>query len=157
MPTPHQLNYQKVLGEAETRKNTNRKEESSELVVGFLRRRLVDEVEIKKEFRFHPTRLWRIDVAVPDLKIGIEIQGGNFGGPGIVCDKCGKPVHRRLANGRVIRVIDNGRHANATRLRGEYEKLSSAASLGWKMFLFMPEQIRNGLAYQLLEPALSRR
>lgn len=31
-----------------------------------------------REFRFHPTRLWRFDFCWPDLRIALEIEGGVF-------------------------------------------------------------------------------
>lgn len=34
------------------------------------------------EFRFHPTRKWRLDFALPDRKFGIEIEGLVPGGKG---------------------------------------------------------------------------
>lgn len=32
-----------------------------------------------KEFQFHPTRQWRADYCLPNLKILIELEGGVFG------------------------------------------------------------------------------
>lgn len=31
--------------------------------------------DLVREFRFHPTRLWRLDFAFPSVKLGIEIDG----------------------------------------------------------------------------------
>lgn len=31
--------------------------------------------DLTREYRFHPTRLWRFDFAFPSLRIGIEIDG----------------------------------------------------------------------------------
>ena len=56
------------------------------------------------EYRFHPPRRWRFDYACLELKIAIEVNGGNFVG---------------------------GRHSNPVALGKEYEKMSQAAADGW--------------------------
>lgn len=33
-------------------------------------------VECVKEYRFHSSRMWRFDYAIPSLRIAIEIDGG---------------------------------------------------------------------------------
>lgn len=58
------------------------------------------------EYKFHPTRRWRIDYACLSHKIAIEVNGGNF-------------------------VF--GRHSNPIQLAKEYEKRANAAALGWVM------------------------
>ena len=30
------------------------------------------------EYKFHPTRRWRFDLAWPDKKVAVEVQGGIF-------------------------------------------------------------------------------
>lgn len=66
------------------------------------------------EFKFHPTRKWRFDFAIPDLKIAIEIDGGLF-------------IY--------------GRHNHAVSMIKDYEKFNSAAALGWVVLKFIPSQL----------------
>jgi very-short-patch-repair endonuclease len=82
------------------------------------------------EHRFHPTRRWRFDAAFPEKRIGVEIDGGAFIG---------------------------GRHTRGVGFKNDCEKLNNAALLGWRVFRFLPEQIRNGEVYDTLAQALGVR
>jgi hypothetical protein len=68
------------------------------------------------EYRFHPARRWRLDFAWPDLQIAVEVQGGIWTG---------------------------GRHATGRGLLADYDKLSTAAVMGWCVILVTPSQIRS--------------
>ena len=81
------------------------------------------------EYRFHPVRRWRFDAAFPDRKIAIEIDGGVF-----------------LPSG--------GRHNRGAGFRGDCEKINEAALLGWRIFRFLPEQLKSGHVGSILERAL---
>lgn len=61
-------------------------------------------LEWETEFRFHPPRRWRFDYACKELKLAVEVNGGNFVG---------------------------GRHINPVSLSKEYEKIGQAAADGW--------------------------
>lgn len=63
------------------------------------------------EYRFHPPRRWRFDYACLELKIAVELNGGNFVG---------------------------GRHSNPVALGKEYEKMSQAAADGWAVLICTP-------------------
>lgn len=63
--------------------------------------------ELATEHRFHPSRKWRFDFALPLLKVAIEIDGGVFG---------------------------NGRHNRASGFIKDCEKLNHAAAAGWRVF-----------------------
>lgn len=63
--------------------------------------------ELATEHKFHATRKWRFDFAIPALKIAIEIDGGVFG---------------------------NGRHNRASGFIKDCEKLNAAAAAGWRVF-----------------------
>jgi len=68
-----------------------------------------------KEYAFaFPERKWRMDYAVPGEKVAIEIDGGLF---------------------------IKGAHANPAAIRANYEKLNTAASMGWRVWKYLPEQI----------------
>lgn len=70
-------------------------------------------VECVREYRFHPTRQWRFDYAIPDLRIAIEIDGG---------------------------IWINGRHNRASGYIGDMEKFNAAATLGWVVLKFTPQE-----------------
>lgn len=75
--------------------------------------------EPEAEFRFAPPRRWRFDWAWPDRKLAVEQDGG---------------VHIR------------GRHTRGTGFVKDMEKLNRAASLGWVVLRFTPDQVRSGVA-----------
>jgi hypothetical protein len=68
----------------------------------------------EKEYKFHHVRKWRMDYAVPRALVAIEVQGGLF---------------------------VKGAHSNPAAIRSYYEKLNAAASLGWRVWQYAPEQI----------------
>lgn len=70
-------------------------------------------IECVREYRFHPTRQWRFDYAIPDLRIAIEIDGG---------------------------IWINGRHNRASGYLGDMEKFNAAATLGWVVLKFTPQE-----------------
>lgn len=72
--------------------------------------------ELTAEYKFHPTRKWRFDFALPALKLAIEIDGGAF-----------------LANG--------GRHGRGMGMVKDCEKYRAAADLGWLVWRFSPKCI----------------
>ena len=37
-------------------------------------------LETKREYRFHPTREWRFDFAIPAAHVAIEVEGGVWNG-----------------------------------------------------------------------------
>jgi hypothetical protein len=71
-------------------------------------------LEFAEEFRFHPVRIWRFDLAVPSLKLAIEYQG-----------------HGATGGGKHI-----GRHASVTGMSGDCEKENTAQAMGWKVLKF---------------------
>ncbi len=66
------------------------------------------------EFRFHPTRKWRFDFAWPEHKVAMEIEGA---------------------------VWVRGRHTRGSGFVKDMEKYNAAASLGWRVFRFTPQQV----------------
>lgn len=85
--------------------------------------KLLEEVEQ----RFHPTRRWRFDLAFPERKVAVELDGGVFSG---------------------------GRHARGAGIRSDCEKFSEAAALGWRVLRVLPEHVQSGQALTWLEKAL---
>lgn len=79
------------------------------------------------EYRFAPERKWRFDFAFVEQKCAVEINGGKW-------------------------QMGGGRHNTA----GDYEKLQTAAALGWRVFPVLPEQLTNDpqAVFDLLREAL---
>lgn len=82
------------------------------------------------EHRFSVSRKWRFDIAWPEKKVAIEVQGGLFTG---------------------------GRHVRGAALLREYEKLNHACAAGWAVFLFTPQQIESGEWEPFVRTALEAR
>lgn len=82
------------------------------------------------EYRFHPVRKWRFDFAWPSERLAVEVNGGAFAAGG-------------------------GRHTRGAGFRSDAEKLAEAAILGWRVIPVLPEQIRSGLALELVRRALA--
>lgn len=79
------------------------------------------------EHRFHPQRRWLIDVAWPDLKLGVELQGG---------------------------VFVRGAHARGTQYRKDCEKLNTAQLMGWRLLWFTYPDLNDGSATAMIREAL---
>ena len=71
------------------------------------------------EFKFHPTRRWRADLAYPDKMILIECEGGSWSG---------------------------GRHVTGQGFEDDCQKYAEAAVLGYRVLRFTGKQIRAGYA-----------
>lgn len=88
-------------------------------------------VEVWAEYKFHPTRKWRFDYAIPDLQIAIEIDGGVFIG---------------------------GRHSRGMGQKKDMEKMNAAAEMGWLVFHFVPrEKLSQQVTSQLWKTIKMRR
>lgn len=102
-----------------------------------------------REFRFHPDRMWRSDLAYPEKKILIEIDGGSFGRV-VVCHQCKSNVLRKLADGRFVPIREGGRHSGGVATEKDNEKRNAALALGFRPFGFAPKHIKDGYAAQLI-------
>jgi hypothetical protein len=79
-----------------------------------------------REFRFHPTRLWRFDHAWPAEKVALEVEGGAWA---------------------------NGRHNRASGFIADMEKYSEAAADGWLVLRVLPDQLRSQKTADLIARA----
>lgn len=70
--------------------------------------------EVVREHRFHATRLWRFDYAVPAYKIALEVEGGVWTG---------------------------GRHTSPKGFLADMEKYNAAALLGWVVVRTTPDKL----------------
>lgn len=79
--------------------------------------------DVSAEYKFHPTRRWRFDWALPDLKIAFEFDGGVWTG---------------------------GRHTRGEGFSLDCEKLNMAQLMGWRVFRFTAAHV-TGHAQEILE------
>jgi very-short-patch-repair endonuclease len=79
------------------------------------------------EYKFHPTRRWRMDFAWVDRKLALEIQGGAFVG---------------------------GRHSRGMGQVKDMEKFSEAAILGWRVLHCTPRDVKTGAVLEMVRRAL---
>lgn len=79
------------------------------------------------EYQFHPVRKWRFDLAWPQFKVAIEVQGGLW---------------------------MQGRHVQPAALEKEYEKLNIAAALGWRPLYILPDNLCRASTVVLLKAML---
>lgn len=80
------------------------------------------------EYRFHPTRRWRFDLAWPDEMLALEIEGG---------------------------VWTAGRHVRSQGYLGDMEKYNAAMLLGWRVLRVSTRMVADGRALALLLEAFS--
>lgn len=87
------------------------------------------------EYKFHPSRKWRFDLAwpkedegmCPPELVAIEIDGG---------------------------VWVQGRHTRGSGFVKDLEKLNAAAELGWRVFRYTPQMVESGEAIRQLKRVL---
>lgn len=83
-----------------------------------------------REFRFHPTRKWRFDYAIPVLKIAIECDGGVWTG---------------------------GRHVSPQGYLKDMEKFNAAAELGWVVLKFTPQTLVTSGTIETIRATIAKR
>lgn len=69
-----------------------------------------------RQWRFHPTRMWRFDFTWVGTKVAVEVQGGVFMGGG-------------------------GGHNRGASMHKDWKKHNEATKLGWRIFYFGPKDI----------------
>lgn len=79
------------------------------------------------EYRFHPRRRWRFDMAWPDEMLAVEIEGGVWSG---------------------------GRHTTGAGFSADCEKYNEASLLGWRIIRVTGDHIENGAAIDWIRRAL---
>jgi very-short-patch-repair endonuclease len=79
------------------------------------------------EYRFHPTRRWRFDLAWPSSMVAVEVDGGTWSG---------------------------GRHTTGRGIEADAQKFSHAAAMGWRVLRFTREMVESGQGLALIEEAL---
>ena len=79
------------------------------------------------ELKFHPTRKWRADYAIPSAMLLLEIDGAVWSG---------------------------GRHTRGAGFIADQEKLNNAAIMGYRVLRFVPADIKNGTLLNTVKLAL---
>lgn len=85
------------------------------------------QVEAVQEFRFHKTRQWRFDYAIPEHRIAIEVEGG---------------------------VWTQGRHTRPQGFLRDMEKYNTAAVVGWRVLRFTPTELYTSKTLDLIRDAI---
>jgi len=79
------------------------------------------------EYKFHPRRKWRTDLAWPDLKLACEIEGG---------------------------VFSRGRHVRPVGFLRDVEKYNAYAVMGWSLLRVVPSQVQDSDPFPQENPSL---
>ena len=79
------------------------------------------------QFKFHPERRWRSDLAWPDRKLLVEIEGGTW---------------------------SNGRHTRGSGFEKDCEKYNEAAILGYRILRVTGGMVKSGAALRYIERLL---
>ena len=86
------------------------------------------------EHLFHPKRKWKLDLAYPEERVGIEVEGGTG--------------ENRDAPSR---------HLSPDGYREDCVKYFEAALLGWLVIRLPPSMLRDGTAVEMIGRALGAR
>lgn len=81
-------------------------------------------LDVEKEYRFHPSRKWRFDYAIPSIRMAIEVEGGVWTG---------------------------GRHTSSKGFLGDMEKYNEAALSGWCLIRTTPEELLTSKILDLIK------
>lgn len=73
------------------------------------------------EYRFHPSRMWRVDFAWPSLLVAVELEGAIWTG---------------------------GRHTRGAGVLADMDKYNSLSVMGWRLLRFDGGAVRTGRAAQ---------
>jgi len=73
-----------------------------------------ERLEVVKEVKFHPKRMWRFDYCFPSLWIALEVEGGAW---------------------------SNGRHTRGKGFLGDMDKYNEASRLGWIVLRTTPSKL----------------
>ena len=80
-----------------------------------------------REYRFDPVRMWRIDFAWPQIRLAVEVDGGNWSG---------------------------GRHVRGAGFAKDAEKQNAMTLAGWHLLRYTTEMVKTGVAVQQITDML---
>lgn len=86
-------------------------------------------MECVKEYKFHETRKWRFDYAIPAHKIAIEVEGGVWTG---------------------------GRHISPKGFLGDMEKYNTATIMGWRVLRTIPDELCTNATLNMIRETIRR-
>ena len=78
-------------------------------------------LEAITEYKFHPKRKWKMDFAIVDKKICIEIEGGVW--------------------------MKKARHTSGKGFIADMEKYNTATAMGWRLIRIVPEDYSSALYF----------
>jgi len=87
-------------------------------------------IEVEREYRFHETRRWKFDFALPEKRIAIEIEGG---------------------------IWTRGRHTRGKGFEQDLEKYQAAMLAGWAVYRCSPSMVKSGEAIQTIQKLFEMR
>lgn len=79
--------------------------------------------EVRRELLFDPESRMRFDVAIPELMVAFEVQGGIF------------PFARKDGGKR------QGAHGSITGVLATMRKMNRAQELGWRVYQYIPDEV----------------
>lgn len=116
----------KVITKTKTPRNSQSKTPSSDFFTTLCRSDL--KVECVKEYRFHPTRRWRFDYAIPAHKIALEVEGGVWTG---------------------------GRHTRPQGFLGDVDKYNTATTMGWRVLRTIPDELVSAKTLRMIRETIN--
>ncbi|AIL33107.1 DUF559 domain-containing protein [Basilea psittacipulmonis] len=119
-----------VQQKASIKRKLSRSRKESVLEKMFEQQLKASDLSFEREFKFHPTRKWKFDFAMPEKKIAVEIEGG---------------------------VWTNGRHTRAKGFIADCEKYNTATLMGWQVYRFTGQEVRSLSALNWVLEAVNAR
>lgn len=86
-------------------------------------------LECIKEHKFHPTRKWRFDYAIPQHRIAIEVEGGVWTG---------------------------GRHTSPKGFLNDMEKYNTATMMGWRVLRTIPDELCTNATLNMIRETIQQ-
>jgi len=111
----------------------------------------------ERNWRFHSTRKWQLDLAWVSEKFAIEVEGGTWGRP-VYCHVCGARVMSFTGGGRPYPVTSGGgRHVRGKGYERDCRKYNEANLAGWRLVRVTKGMIENGEALEFIKRGLGER
>lgn len=85
-------------------------------------------LEVTPEHRFHDTRKWRIDYAIVEKKIAVEVEGGAY---------------------------TRGRHTRPSGFIADMEKYNELTRAGWRLIRITPKELMTMKTINLIKDLIN--
>lgn len=96
-------------------------------------------IDCEREYRFHPSRRWRFDFAIPEKMLAIEVEGITFYGKN---------------NDGSMRI---GRHQTGKGMEADCEKYDEAMRLGWTVYRCTQQMVKSGKSIETIKILIGSR